>query len=397
MISLFQKMDIKKALEMSTGTKIQDIDGLCLFSEEKQYMPKFPVFPSALTYDPLDRYASDSTKSLVTATAQDMSTSPDISILPGSVSEMQNIDIPALELPSPNENHHVNCVNENHLLQATEALNFEENFNTATGHLQESYHHVIDSENNIGSSKTVEHYQSDTFDHSLPSSQTSPSGVGWDTTVLDTDLEIMLQNIGDPLLKTKPDSFEPIETEGTLGPNCLEVDVNDSEYLAGMNGTQIVQERNDENLLVLNVENDMNNDKTSERGFADIFGLDGQITFKDENTLRTKERKTDSSNSEKKFWTFSEAQEAYRRRCGNPTVRASRLPLRDYLGISKEQYLKVRVRIHVVWGKDSNFILVFRSTAGSRKAPKKWKNEYATTRRYFRNMCIYGESVSTSL
>lgn len=42
------------------------------------------------------------------------------------------------------------------------------------------------------------------------------------------------------------------------------------------------------------------------------------------------------------YWDFADAQESYRRKCRNPAARASRLPLRDYLGVSRSEYLRVR-------------------------------------------------------
>lgn len=44
------------------------------------------------------------------------------------------------------------------------------------------------------------------------------------------------------------------------------------------------------------------------------------------------------------FWYFSDAQRHYRQRLHNPSARASRLPLKDYLGTSRGEYLKIRVR-----------------------------------------------------
>lgn len=44
------------------------------------------------------------------------------------------------------------------------------------------------------------------------------------------------------------------------------------------------------------------------------------------------------------FWYFSDAQWHYRQRLHNPAARASRLPLKDYLGTSRGEYLKIRVR-----------------------------------------------------
>lgn len=43
------------------------------------------------------------------------------------------------------------------------------------------------------------------------------------------------------------------------------------------------------------------------------------------------------------FWTFQEAQEFYRKKLNNPRAKSSRLPLRHYLGASKEDYLNIRV------------------------------------------------------
>lgn len=46
------------------------------------------------------------------------------------------------------------------------------------------------------------------------------------------------------------------------------------------------------------------------------------------------------------FWTFQEAQEFYRKKLNNPRAKSSRLPLRHYLGVSSEDYLKIRVSIN---------------------------------------------------
>lgn len=46
------------------------------------------------------------------------------------------------------------------------------------------------------------------------------------------------------------------------------------------------------------------------------------------------------------YWDISDAKRSYRNRVGNPTARASRLPLRDYLGLSNREYLEARVSQH---------------------------------------------------
>lgn len=43
------------------------------------------------------------------------------------------------------------------------------------------------------------------------------------------------------------------------------------------------------------------------------------------------------------YWDISDAKRSYRNRLGNPMARASRLPLRDYLGLSNREYLDARV------------------------------------------------------